>query len=257
MRNLPKGVVIYQGPSEIDGAPIVAIATGFRGSANPKTGNMVQTWILRADKSPVDAIHDGSDESICGDCPLRGIIDEGRNRQRGCYVTVHQAPRSVWAAWKKGGYQELPAGRTGQRLFTHRKVRLGAYGDPAAVPFRIWSHILRDSAGQSGYSHQWRQGRFWRLRQICMASVETREDAQQAQASGWRTFRTSTEENDIAANEIVCPASAEAGYRLTCETCMACNGCHRRPGQSAPVSIVIAAHGSPATISSYRKGVAQ
>lgn len=257
MRNLPKGVVLYQGPSEIDGAEIVVVATGFRGSQNPKTGNMVQTWILRADKSPVDAIHDGSDESICGACPLRGIVDEGRNRRRGCYVTVHQAPRQVWATWKKGGYNELPTGREGQELFRYRKVRMGAYGDPAAVPYRVWSHILKLAAGRSGYTHQWREGRFWRFKSLCMASVETHQAASQAQAAGWRTFRTSTEENDIEENEIVCPASAEAGYRLTCETCLACNGNSRRRGESAPVSIVIAAHGSPATISSYRLGVAQ
>ena len=39
------GYVIYKGPSLLDGAPIVVIAV--IGSGNTKTGDMVQTYILR------------------------------------------------------------------------------------------------------------------------------------------------------------------------------------------------------------------
>ncbi len=42
----PSGVVLYSGPSELDGAPIVAIATFYEG--NPKTGPMIQSRIMRA-----------------------------------------------------------------------------------------------------------------------------------------------------------------------------------------------------------------
>jgi hypothetical protein len=42
-----RGVVLYEGPSELDGKPIVVVAT-FN-SVNDKTGNMVQTWIIRSD----------------------------------------------------------------------------------------------------------------------------------------------------------------------------------------------------------------
>ena len=38
------GVILYEGPSMLDGAPIVVIATGIRtGSTNVKTGAMIQT----------------------------------------------------------------------------------------------------------------------------------------------------------------------------------------------------------------------
>ena len=45
-----RGVVIYRGVSRIDGRPIVAIAT--LKTDNEKTGDMIQTWILRADVDP-------------------------------------------------------------------------------------------------------------------------------------------------------------------------------------------------------------
>ena len=68
------GVVLYRGPSRLDGAPIVVVATGLqRPSENEKTGPMVQTWILRSDEHPVSAVHSGADASICGDCPLRPL----------------------------------------------------------------------------------------------------------------------------------------------------------------------------------------
>jgi hypothetical protein len=40
------GVILWQGASLIDGAPIVHVATAFAGSDNDKTGVMVQTFIL-------------------------------------------------------------------------------------------------------------------------------------------------------------------------------------------------------------------
>ena len=52
MMRKPRGLVLYEGPSEIDGKPIVCIAT--LDSRNRKTGNMVQTWILRQDVSPFE-----------------------------------------------------------------------------------------------------------------------------------------------------------------------------------------------------------
>jgi hypothetical protein len=70
-----QGIVIWEGPSRLDGAPIVAIATGLaRSSSNEKTGPMVQTWILRQDQAPHVAQRTGADESVCGNCPLRPLM---------------------------------------------------------------------------------------------------------------------------------------------------------------------------------------
>ena len=116
---LPKvtGVVLYDGPSALDGKPIVVVAT--LNSANAKTGNMIQTWILRSDIKPLAALDTGEDYSICGNCP---------HRKRTCYVNVGQAPSRVYDTYKAGKYPAFDATlHTG--LFIGRKDRLGASGD--------------------------------------------------------------------------------------------------------------------------------
>ena len=73
-------VVVYEGPSELNGAPIVAIITGLvTPSTNTKTGPMAQLWILDATTEPHVAVKTGEDESVCGDCPARN---------KWCYVTT-------------------------------------------------------------------------------------------------------------------------------------------------------------------------
>lgn len=55
----------------VETADKVVIATGFeRSSENPKTGNMIQVWILARHVSPSDAVRTGLDAIVCGDCPL-------------------------------------------------------------------------------------------------------------------------------------------------------------------------------------------
>ena len=82
-------MIIYRGPSLLDGAPIVAIATV--GSRNAKTGDMVQTWIMRDDVKPLAAAQSGADASVCGDCKHRPISGGA------CYVNLGQGPRAVFA----------------------------------------------------------------------------------------------------------------------------------------------------------------
>ena len=224
------GAILYDGPSMIDGEPIAVIATGFkRASANPKTGDMLQTWVLRSDMKPFSAVHSGADASICGSCPLRGIVEKSNgqhatvNRRRACYVNVHQAPTAVYQAFTRGRYEPFDAGQH-LDLFRGRMLRIGSYGDPCAAPYSVWSTFTRASRGRTGYTHQWREGRFWRFRRLVMASVESLADAELAWSRGWRTFRTTIAGEQSTTREFVCPASAEAGHRLTCDQCGACDG---------------------------------
>ena len=60
----PTGYVIYKGASLIDGKPIVVIAN--ISSVNAKTGNAIQTTILRDDIDPLLANKTGEDYSIWG-----------------------------------------------------------------------------------------------------------------------------------------------------------------------------------------------
>lgn len=250
----PPGVILYEGASQLDGKPIVVIATGFqRRTENPKTGDMIQTWILRARVSPLRAINTGSDVSVCGDCPLRGNLEtqpDGsiKNRMRACYVSVRNAPRAVFDAYRHGRYEPFVPRHL--QLFRGRMLRLGSYGEPVAVPYSVWTPLVRAAAGYTGYTHQWHVGRFWRFRRLLMASVHSSQDAQKAQAHGWRTFRVAPVGEKPSRREFHCPASAEQGHRLTCELCGACDGTHGNPLRA---SVLIWAHGSPATLGSYRR----
>jgi hypothetical protein len=74
-----KHAIIYKGPSLLDGAPIVAIAT--YSNRNTKTGKVVQTYILRSDINPREASKTGADFSICGNCPMRGEVTTDPTRK--------------------------------------------------------------------------------------------------------------------------------------------------------------------------------
>lgn len=115
-----QGFVFYQGPSLFDGRPIVAIATIK--SKNAKTGPMIQTWILRSRISPIRAISNGGDESICGTCPKRGHMAGGMQRGRECYVRVDHAPLAIYRAYRRGRYPRFNAAEHAH-LITGRKIR--------------------------------------------------------------------------------------------------------------------------------------
>ena len=227
------GFVFYDGPSLIDGAPIVAIAV--LASDNAKTGDMVQTYILRADIDPVSALRTGEDRSICGDCVHRPANDGA------CYVNVAQSVQSVFWAWFRGAY-ELVAPIVGARMIQGRKLRMGSYGDPAAVPAQFWKQLSKYTSGHTGYTHQWRRPIARGLRALVMASADSAADRDLARSMGWRTFRVRTADEALGSREIVCPASPEGGDRRQCVTCLACDGADR----AGKVSIAIIVHGSKA-----------
>ena len=215
------GVIVYEGPSALDGAPIVVIVTGTaKKSANPKTGDMLQTWILRSDIPPVEAARNGADVSICGDCPHRYNPETGK---RDCYVLVWQAPRQVWEAYKRGRYPHATPDQLAS-ICADRMVRIGSYGDPYAAPLALWRAMTARALGWTGYTHQWRiAGADWSA--LVMASADSVDDMTQAHTKGWRTFRVTAEPlQHIRKLETVCPASKERGAVTTCADCRACMG---------------------------------
>ena len=240
------GVVVWRGKSRLgDGGNIVVIVTGLaRQSLNSKTGRSAQVWILRSDRDPLAASRTGKDSAICGDCPHKGTPrpkgdNQGLALGRACYVTLHQAPLAIWRTWKRGGYRRVTL-REASKLLRGRYVRLGAYGDPGAVPLRVISALVRQAGTWTGYTHAWRNRKS--LQNYCMASVDSDAERIVAQSQGWRTFRVRASEEALAPNEITCPASAEAGYRVTCSQCKLCRG-NALPGVK---SIAIVAHGNGA-----------
>lgn len=226
--------IIYDGPSLIDGLPIVVITTVH--SDNTKTGNMVQTWIMRSDVDPISASRTGADYSICGNCQHRGRPHNGATgwaKQRSCYVNLLFGPNTVFQAYKRGRYQHTDELR---EIGRNRLIRIGSYGDGAAVPQHIWDELCSEAKGWTGYTHQGntRPDRF-------MTSADSLQQAQQAWARGERTFRVLKSVVDLQPNEILCPASEEAGKRTTCANCKLCAG-----ASIAAKNIGIVAHGTGA-----------
>ena len=229
----PSGYIIYRGPSLLDDKPIVVVAITGK-SSNSKTGDMVQTYILvDNEKSPVESAKALDDVSICGDCKHR------RGLGGSCYVNLGQGPRAVMDGVIRGIY---PDNIINAAFAVHkRKVRLGTYGDPAAVPAYVWEALLAGADSHTGYTHQWQNGKADHVKQWCMASVDTPKEAALAKVEGWRTFRVRVADGSPEySHEMKCPASAEMNKRLTCDTCMACSG----GTDSKKASVTIIVHGS-------------
>ncbi len=225
MRN---SAVFYRGPSHLTGEPIIGVLTGLvQPSTNEKTGPMVQAYILPANEPPTEAVKSGRDAAICGDCRHRS----GSNVGRSCYVIWWLGPENAW----KGAYR-LPVVQAAS-LVAGKHVRLGAFGDPSAIPLRVWRGLLRRAAGWTGYTH------FWKtcdpgFASLLMASVDTEAEKGEAHAMGWRTFRVRQLDQALHGDEVICPASHEAEHETTCVECQLCRGTNR-PARS----VAILAHG--------------
>jgi hypothetical protein len=196
--------IAWEGRSLFDGAPIAVVVSNIGNvySKNPKCGKyMAQATIIRTDIHPQDAILTGKDYSICGDCTHRGHCTTNSRgtlvSTRSCYVLI-KGIISVYHAVKKGSYQRMEPSAISEQI-RHRAVqrgvpaalRIGSYGDPAAVPTWVWKDLAGEVKVVTGYTHQWRRCD-QALKSLMMASADTQEEAREAQSMGWRTFRILT-----------------------------------------------------------------
>ena len=233
----PDSCIFYRGPSRLDGEEIVAIAT--TGSDNRKTGDMIQTWILRTSHSPTEAVRLGHDSSICGDCYHRGARGSrgSADRPRTCYVNVGQAPQGIWRKFRRRGYpkmhlREFLEQRGGQAL------RMGSYGDPVAVPIAAWDGAS-SAHTRTGYTHQWRRAAADPFRSLIMASCDSPAEAMDAARHGWRTFLVRPmHDPSIVVESIECLADSHG------KTCVECGLCRGTQGAAKAPSIWIEAHGT-------------
>lgn len=166
---------------------------------------------------------------------------------RSCYVITWLGPFNVYKAFQRGQYA-LVEPQLAEAYLAGSQLRAAAYGDPAAVPIDVWRTLLGHTDGWTGYTHQWRTCD-QRFQAFLMASVESEGEVIAAQALGWRTFRTRLATERVRADEIVCPASNEAGHLTTCAACNLCTGRARGSARS----IVIQAHGQRTAIFADRK----
>lgn len=229
--------IVYEGPSLYDGAPIVVLVQ--TGSTNRKTGDMVQTYILRSDIDPITASRTGKDSAICGTCPHMGKAHDGATGQakdRTCYVLLAHGPLGKYKAYKRGAYERVTGHKAIRALGLGRMVRLGTYGDPACCPSYLWESLIDSAQGWTAYTH----GKVNPMPQQIMTSADSLQQAESAWTRGERTFRVvKSLDSIVRGKEILCPASDEGGKRTTCESCKLCAGASVK-GKS----VVIVAHGT-------------
>jgi len=214
-------LIFYQGSSCIDGSEIMGVLSGLNGtSANSKTGNVVQTWILSANEDPIRAAATGADYSICGNCIMRHYS------KGACYVVLMHGPQNIYKSAKAGRIPKIQDLNRKQlhkvnRQLKKRPIRLGSYGDPAAIPEDVWSRILALVPSHTGFTHQWESSHAAWLKGLVMASCETRSAAGKAQAAGWKTSRTSVSGKPDR-NEMICLNHAKDPWQ--CDECKICDG---------------------------------
>lgn len=229
-----QSLTIYRGPSMLDGREIVASLTFH--SANAKTGNMAQLYIMSAQSSPLNAFRLGHNRAVCGHCPVMNA----------CYVDLGRGVTSTWRSAMQrtaGLWPALARLRVFAAANPGRAVlRFGAYGDPTALP-RAVIECLSSAAGgrHTGYTHQWRDERHGWASRYFMASVETARDALIARSKGWRTFRIQPKGEAPGRGEVLC---VNESRDVQCRDCGLCRG-----SSLAAKSITIHVHG-------FRKGTA-
>jgi hypothetical protein len=238
-------MLIARQKSKINGEPVRVLLTGHhRPSKNAKTGEQVQVSILSASgQSPVQALQTGADSAVCGTCELRPLLntlkrDLDDQPHKPCYVLVARSVLSMWRA-------HITARVQWPTTLKGRSVRLGNYGDPAAVNVSVWHRLIRLAKRDhthprpwTGFTHRWKESNATPYVRICMASVDTPAEQREAKQLGWRTFRVRRNAADpLLAGEISCPASKEVN-RTTCANCLLCNGSAGPRDRRADIAII-------------------
>jgi hypothetical protein len=226
----PNGYVVWEGESALDVSRRIALICTLH-STNRKTGNMAQTWIMDRNVHPVQARVEGSDTGYCPhSCGL----------YKYCYVQHWNAPAAIWNAYKAGRYpKQLPPR-------SNRPVRVGALGEPTAVPHDVWEWLLSRFSGHVGYTHRWREvdPRVWA--RTLHASVESVEQQATAQRNGWCTFRVlDRDSRRPLVGETQCyadPHGVDPDHLRVPRTCRSCLCCCGATGRN----ICITPHGSRA-----------
>ena len=89
--------------------------------------------------------------------------------------------KALFLASQRNGAISIEAG---QALLDDRLVRIGAAGDPAAVPASVWKALVKDAKSFTAYTHQWNRPEFQALRSFCMASTDTLQEEELALSMG-------------------------------------------------------------------------
>lgn len=204
-------------------------------TTNVKTGNMAQLYILHPDDYPLEISKQGKDDLVCGTCPLRHSLGGA------CYVILFQGPRNVYKSWVDSG-KRVDDATDFLEASVGRKIRFGAYGDPAHIPAWLAMELMGNSDGHTAYTHQWRNpvvATTWKGK--AMASCDTVSQLRMAQSQGWEGFLASPETG--LAGVVTCDNELNG---TQCVDCLRCDGSHG--------SVIINPHGTRAKKHPSMKG---
>lgn len=232
-----KNILLHEGISPINGKPFVVILQTGQ-SSNRKIGGLLQVWILVRDTYPSVAIHEGLDETICGDCPFRG---NGSGKDRICYVNL-MAPGAVWKSYRDGNYicwENVDKEKFKALCSLAGGIRWGAYGDPAIIPYHVFLEVSGYTSVNLGYTHQYEYKFSEVYKKHFQASAHSIDQALELQDRGWSTY-TVVPENYIPNGDVVC----QGGKKTTCSQCKLCNG---------KTNIIEFVHGTGAKKKAYNK----
>lgn len=230
-------MLIWRGLSPFTKEKICAVISGInRPSKNKKTGEMVQLSIL-----PEKDLKFDKNKSVCGGCPLAA---------NGCYVNIGQP---VFAKFKTISKLKKQTMSTVLKTLKGKKIRFCDYGDPTCLPIDFVKKLVKVSAGWTGYSHFFSTKKNQPYSKYLMASVESKELKEKANALGWKTFRIVKSVDDLLPDEIMCPATPfykeKTGKDINCFQCQLCRG----NSSPTPKNITIIGHGSSAKLHNLLK----
>lgn len=236
---MKSSVVLYKGISQLDQwTPIMVVLSGYtKDSTNTKTGPLAQLYILSVDTEPHKAYKSGS-KAVCGTCKYNG--------NNGCYVRWSHLKN----LWNSARTQNAISKELTRELLKGLRVRVGAAGDPLAVPADFWKDILSSCESYTGYTHQWREPFAKHYNEMFMASVDSEQEKTKAFWKGWNTFQVLDNE-DPESKSVQCLATLpdktdRNGLPMSCASCMMCNG-------KGAKAVHVQLHGASNTVSKARK----
>ena len=227
MPQIHNGYILHQGSSFLARGDITVIVTGLKTpSSNPKTGPMLQVWVIPTDGYPSEIAKRSRTVAhpTCGFCPLRDRV---------CYVNL-SGVNQVYRSYLLGNYPVMTKPVIKVIELLKPNVRITAYGEAPAAPFDAFEPLIEACNQVTGYTHLWGNCDD-RWRNYLMASVESTEAAQKAQSMGWKTFRILRPNEPLNEGEIYCKNHVNPS--IQCDKCLLCGGAN------SPHSIAIPVHG--------------
>ncbi len=209
-KRIESAVIIYE-------AVILVITNIIKASTNDKTGDMVQTWIFDRGLLTAPKVFGAK----CERCPMVQACYVSENTMG--YKSVRKAALKALGIIEGNTSYKVATLQEVLPLLSGRRLRLGAYGDPSALPLADLEALVNASRGHTGYTHFYHEIDS-AYSEFLMASVESLSDEMLAQSLGYRTFRVLRKgetDHEVTDRSILC---LESDKGIQCADCMLCSG---------------------------------